>query len=146
MSLTFNSVSYDLLGEVGDGTPGVAIISAGDVAQSGHVLPCNQLVGLWGVTQNSDEEQKESARELIIDRARVHGSVDWQESSAQNTDVLPLQTNDDWEESQEIQKMMLLMSVWFYLKCLFSQITKQELKKKYFNYLIFFTNFIFRVL
>lgn len=46
ISLTFNSVSYDLLGEVGDGTPGVAIISAGDVAQSGHVLPCHQLIGL----------------------------------------------------------------------------------------------------
>lgn len=129
MSLTFNSVSYDLLGEVGDGTPGVAIISAGDVAQSGHVLPCHQLIGLWGVTQNSDEEQKESARELIVDRARVHGSVAWQESSAQNTDVLPLQTNDDWEESQETQEMMLLTSVWFYLKCLFSQITKQVKKK-----------------
>lgn len=46
MSLTFDSVSYDLLGEVSDGTPRVAIISAGDVAQSGHVLPRHQLVGL----------------------------------------------------------------------------------------------------
>lgn len=57
------------------------------------------------MTQNSDEEQKESTRELIVDRARVHGSVAWQESSAQNTDVLPLWTNDD-EESQETQEMI----------------------------------------
>lgn len=112
MCLTFNSVSYDGLGEVSDWTPGVTIIGAGDVAQSGHVLARHQLVGLRGVTQNSDEEQKESTCELVVDRARVHGSVAWQESSAQNTDVLPLQRKGDTEErkyreeSQEAKEIM----------------------------------------
>lgn len=76
--LTFDSIAYDPLGEVGDWTPGVSVVSAADVAETGHVLPRHQLIGLCGVAENSDEEQEEGTCELIVHRARVHGPVAWQ--------------------------------------------------------------------
>lgn len=101
-SLTFDGVSYDPLGEVGDRTPGVSVVSAADVAEPGHVFPRHQLIGLWGVAEDSDEEQEESTCELIVHRARVHGPVARQEGSAQDTHVLPLQPQT--EEGKEIRK------------------------------------------
>lgn len=99
--LTFDGVSYDPLGEVSDRTPGVSVVSAGDIAQAGYILPCHQLIGLWRVAQNSDEEQEERACELIVHRAWVHGAVARQESSTQNTHVLPLEQQE--EDREEIK-------------------------------------------
>ncbi len=73
--LTFDSISYDPLGQVGGSTPCVPIVSAADVAETGHILPRHQLVGLGRVAEDSDEEQEERACELIVHRARVHGPV-----------------------------------------------------------------------
>lgn len=42
------------------------------------------------MAQNSNEEEEQSAGELIIHRARVHGAVARQEGSAQDTHVVPL--------------------------------------------------------
>lgn len=43
------------------------------------------------MAEDGDEEKEESTRELIIHRARVHGPVAWQEGSAKDTHVLPLE-------------------------------------------------------
>lgn len=92
---TSDGISYDPLGQVCDRTPGVSIIGAADVAEAGHILARHQLIGLWGVPENCDEEQEESACELIVHRTRVHGPVAWQEGSAQDTHVLPLERQEE---------------------------------------------------
>lgn len=43
------------------------------------------------MAQNSNEEEEQSAGELIIHWARVHGAMAWQEGSAQDTHVVPLE-------------------------------------------------------
>lgn len=43
------------------------------------------------MTQDSDEEEEQSAGELIIHRARVHGPMAWQEGTGQNAHVIPLE-------------------------------------------------------
>lgn len=78
---TFDGVSDDLLGEVGHRAPGGAVVGAAGVAEPSHILARHQLVGLWGVSQNSDEEEEESTSEVIIHRAGVHGSMAWQEGA-----------------------------------------------------------------
>lgn len=42
------------------------------------------------MSQNSDEEEEEGTSEVIIHRARVHGSMVRQEGVGQNTHVVPL--------------------------------------------------------
>lgn len=106
-ALTFNSVSYDSLGQVGDSSPGVSVVSAADVAESGHILSSHQLIGLGGVAQNSDEKQEESACELIVHRARVHGPVTCEESSAQDAHVLPLEQQKK-EEGRGLERKIVV--------------------------------------
>lgn len=93
-SATFDRASYDRLCEVPGLAPAVSPISAGDVAESGHVVAGHQLVGLRRVTEDGNEEQEEHTREVIIHRTWVHGPVTRQEGSAQNVHVLPLQRHE----------------------------------------------------
>lgn len=78
---TFDGVSDDPLGEVDHRTPGGAVIGTAGVAEPSHILARHQLVGLWGVAQDSDEEEEESTSEFIVDGARVHGPMAWQEGA-----------------------------------------------------------------
>lgn len=89
--MTFDVVSNDLLGEVRHRTPGGSIIGTAGVAEPSHILARHQLVGLWSVTQDSDEEEEQSTGEFIIHRARVHGPVAWQEGTGQYAHVIPLE-------------------------------------------------------
>jgi len=102
---TFNGVPYDPLGEVRGGAPGVPPVGAGDAAETRHVLPRHQLVGLGHVAQDRDEEEEERARELVVHRAWVHGAVPGQEGGSQHTHVLPLETPSqdgwDWKGDEE---------------------------------------------
>lgn len=90
MLTTFYSFSYHCLCKVSDWTPGVAIVVAGDVAETCYIFPSHQLVGLRRVAQNSNEEQKDRTGKLIMNGTGVHRPVAGQESSSQNVHVLPL--------------------------------------------------------
>lgn len=72
LRLTFNCVTYDLLSEVHGRTPGLPMVLTVHIAQSCDIVACHQLVHLCGVTEHSDEEEKQCPGESVIHRTWVH--------------------------------------------------------------------------
>lgn len=66
------------------------------------------------MAEDSDEEQEESVRELVVHGARVHGAVVRQEGGAQDTHVLPLQRGK--EEGNQIGNVLKYVIMLHYIK------------------------------